>query len=90
MRRRYVIIIPRLSSRFAKELIFALELQNGYSKTPVAFIQVPQLPKGALVEWQFAVHTGRRVTPVIHDDEEIPVTCKHDQCEFGRTSVVKT
>ncbi|KAJ9126479.1 hypothetical protein QFC24_002222 [Naganishia onofrii] len=52
---------------------------NGYSKTPVAFIQVPQLPKGALVEWQFAVHTGRRVTPVIHDDEEIPVTCKHDQ-----------
>ncbi|KAJ9099957.1 hypothetical protein QFC21_003965 [Naganishia friedmannii] len=52
---------------------------NGYSNTPITFIQVPQLPKGALVEWQFAVHTGRRVTPVIHDDEEIPVTFEHDQ-----------
>lgn len=56
-------------------------VQNGYSQAPILFVQVPQLPKGALVEWQFAVHTGRRVTPVIHDDEELPVTHEYQTCE---------
>lgn len=42
---------------------------------------MPQLPKDALVEWQFAVHTGRRVTPVLNDDEEDPVVSRHQCCK---------
>lgn len=62
--------------------------QNGYSQTPILFVQVPQLPKGALVEWQFAVHTGRRVTPVIHDDEELPVTHEYKNCgQSGQAAI---
>lgn len=67
--------------RFVRNLRSYHVTKNGYEKTPIIFVQVPQLPKDALVEWQFAVHTGRRVTPVLNDDEELEVVGQYQSCK---------
>ncbi|WVQ98311.1 hypothetical protein IAU59_005434 [Kwoniella sp. CBS 9459] len=66
--------------------------RNGASKTPVAFVQARELPKGALVEFQVNLHTGRHgvgyealsststagTTTVSHQSEEKPDELDYD------------
>ncbi|WVQ79838.1 hypothetical protein IAT38_001938 [Cryptococcus sp. DSM 104549] len=46
--------------------------ENGSSKAPVLFVQARELPKGALVEYQVNLHTGRRddATPLVDEDDD--------------------
>ncbi|KAE8538217.1 hypothetical protein D1P53_005556 [Cryptococcus gattii VGV] len=43
--------------------------RNGGEDAPIAFVQAKELPKGALVEYQVNLHTGRR-DYTMHDEKE--------------------
>lgn len=47
--------------------------KNGGERAPIAFVQAKELPKGALVEYQVNLHTGRRdytIQDAKEDEEE--------------------